>query len=107
MDTVDVGYDGGGALLVRETPEQVFEFLKEAIAEVIGEEAASVIDITPRSQFIKDLEMDSIQIVAFGEKVNERYGASVDFVGWLSNKPIRKLLKLTVGEVAGFIARGA
>ena len=107
MDIVETGFEAGGGLVARETPEQVFEFLRQAIAEVIGEEAASLVEIRYGSQFIKDLEMDSIQIVAFGEKVNDRYGATVDFVGWLSNKPIRKLLKLTVGDVAEFIARGA
>jgi acyl carrier protein len=81
----------------------VFPHLKAIIIGIIGIDVAEFIEITEESAFVGDLEMDSIQIVQFAEIVNEHYGSEVDFVGWLSKKPIRRLVDLTIGDVAAFI----
>jgi acyl carrier protein len=81
----------------------VFPDLKAIIVEIIGADAAEFIEITEESAFVGDLEMDSIQIIQFAEIVNEHYGNEVDFVGWLSKKPIQWLVDLTIGDVATFI----
>jgi acyl carrier protein len=83
--------------------DPIFPDLKAIIVEIIGADAAEFIEITEESAFVGDLEMDSIQIVQFAEIVNEHYGDEVDFVGWLSKKPIRQLIDLTIGDVAAFI----
>jgi acyl carrier protein len=100
MDTIN-----DATLNEGETADQelVLPDITTIIEEVIGADAAELIEITEESIFIDDLEMDSIQIVQFAEIVNERYGERVDFVNWLSNTPVTKLLKLTVGDVADFI----
>lgn len=84
--------------------EAIFLQLKEIIVEIIGADAAEIVGIHPNSAFVGDLEMDSIQIVAFAGKVNERYGKRTNFIAWLSQKSIRQLAKLTVGDVATYIA---
>jgi acyl carrier protein len=81
----------------------VFPHLKAIIIGIIGADVAEFVEITEESAFVGDLEMDSIQIVQFAEIVNEHYGSKVDFVGWLSKKPIRRLVNLTTGDVAAFI----
>jgi acyl carrier protein len=83
--------------------DAVFPQLKAVIVEIIGDDVAEFIEITKDSAFIGDLEMDSIQIVKFAEIINEHYGNEIDFVGWLSKKPIPQLIDLTIGEVASFI----
>jgi acyl carrier protein len=86
--------------------EAIFLQLKEIIVEVIGADAAEIVGIHPRSAFLDDLGMDSIQIVAFAGKVNELYGSRIDFIAWLSRKPVRQLASLKVGDVAAYIADG-
>jgi acyl carrier protein len=88
------------------TQESVFLQLKEMIAGIIGEDVVEIIGIQMDSRFAKDLEMDSIQIVAFAEMVQEKYGHLVDFVSWLSKKSILKLISLTIGDVVELIVRG-
>ena len=57
------------------------------------------------TSFEKDLELESIEFVALAEKLQERYGKSVDFVGWLSSKELDEIIGLTVGELVEFIVR--
>jgi acyl carrier protein len=89
------------------TPEQadqeIFAVLKTCIGEVIGEEFASELDITPGSSFTRDLEMDSIEIVAFSEKVKKHFGQEINFTGWLSGMDIDQLISLNIGDIITFI----
>lgn len=61
--------------------KEVFELLKKFITEVLGEDIADELDITEDSTFTKDLEMDSIEIVALAEKVRNHYNDDMDFNG--------------------------
>jgi acyl carrier protein len=88
------------------TRERVFGELKQMLAETIGEDVVEMIGVTEGSTFIDDLQMDSIKIVAFAEKVNARYGEEVDLVTWLSKKPVWKVLRLSFGDVVEFISNG-
>jgi acyl carrier protein len=86
------------------TEESVFLELKGFLTEILGEDVVEIVGVDRNSGFLKDLDMDSIQITVFAEKVNVRYGDRVDFMAWLSGKSLRKLLHLTVGQVSAFIA---
>ncbi len=85
------------------TSEEVLTSLKQFITEVIGEEFVNDLDITLESSFTKDLEMDSIELVAFAEKVKLRFGEHVDFTGWLSGMNIDQLINLRVSQVVNYI----
>ena len=88
-----------------EKKEAVYADLVKVIYEIIGEGVAEELSITSHSVFTRDLEMDSIEIVAFAEKVRKRYGDKVDFAGWLSKKGILKLLSLSLGDIVEFIVK--
>ena len=92
---------------VMSTPAQanheIFIVLKQFIGEVIGQEFADELDITPKSSFTKDLEMDSIEIVAFSEKVKKHFGQQINFTGWLSGMDIDELIGLTINDIILFI----
>ncbi|MDR3307847.1 MAG: phosphopantetheine-binding protein [Coriobacteriales bacterium] len=83
-----------------------FSGLQAIITELIGPDVAQIVGIRRDSTFSNDLEMDSIQIVSFSEKVHERFGDQVDFVTWLSHRPLESLISLTVGDVADLIDNG-
>ncbi|WP_257667607.1 acyl carrier protein [Parapedobacter tibetensis] len=81
----------------------VFDTLKGFITEVIGEEFMEDLDITPQSSFTKDLEMDSIEIVAFSEKVKTHFGEQIDFTGWLSSMDLDELIALNLDDIISYI----
>ncbi len=83
--------------------EEIFETLNQFITEVIGEEFVEEMDITPASSFTKDLEMDSIEIVAFSEKVKHHFGSNIDFTGWLSNMDLDEIIQLKLENIINYI----
>jgi acyl carrier protein len=86
-------------------PEQVLVVVTELIREVIGDEAGLGAPITIETSFNQDLELESIEFVALAEKLQERYGAKVDFAGWLSGMELDRIIGLSVGELVEFIVR--
>jgi len=85
------------------TTDDVLPTLAATLREVIGESWADDLDITRETSFNGDLELESIEFVALAEKLQERYGARVDFAAWLSDKELDQIIGLTVGEVVDFI----
>jgi acyl carrier protein len=74
------------------------------LRDVIGEEWVNEAPIGMQTSFATDLELESIEIVALSEKLQERYGDRVDFVGWLSGMEIDEIISLRVGQLVEFIA---
>lgn len=83
--------------------EELFTLLKGFITEVIGEEFVEEMDITPESSFTKDLEMDSIEIVSFSEKIKAHFGEQIDFTGWLSSMDLDQLIDLDLSMIINYI----
>ena len=83
--------------------EEIFAVLKTFITEVIGEEFVEDMDITRESSFTRDLEMDSIEIVSFSEKVKAHFGEHIDFTGWLSGMDLDQLINLKLDDIINHI----
>ncbi|WP_313090583.1 acyl carrier protein [Chryseobacterium flavum] len=83
--------------------EELFTLLKGFITEVIGEEFVEEMDITPESSFARDLEMDSIEIVSFSEKIKAHFGNQIDFTGWLSSMDLDELINLDLNMIINYI----
>jgi acyl carrier protein len=83
--------------------EELFTLLKGFITEVIGAEFVEEMDITPESSFTKDLEMDSIEIVSFSEKIKAHFGDQIDFTGWLSSMDLDQLINLDLSMIINYI----
>jgi acyl carrier protein len=79
--------------------EEIFAVLKTFITEVIGEEFVEDMDISRESSFTRDLEMDSIEIVSFSEKVKAHFGENIDFTGWLSGMDLDQLINLKLDDI--------
>lgn len=82
---------------------EIFNLMTQFITEVIGEEFVEEMDITMESSFTKDLEMDSIEIVSFSEKIKSHFGEKIDFTGWLSNMDLDQLINLDLGTIVNYI----
>ena len=50
--------------------------------------------------------MDSIELVAFAEKVRVKYGTDIDFTKWLSAMDLDQIVKLNIGDIVNFIVDG-
>jgi acyl carrier protein len=83
--------------------EEIFAVLKGFITEVIGEEFVEGMDISRESSFTRDLEMDSIEIVSFSEKVKAYFGENIDFTGWLSSMDLDQLIHLSLDDIIKYI----
>ncbi|MFQ9316728.1 phosphopantetheine-binding protein [uncultured Dysgonomonas sp.] len=93
-------------IIVKEERDLVFEVLHQFISDIIGADIAEELDITQNSNFTKDLEMDSIELVAFAEKVRVKYGTGIDFPKWLSAMDLDQIVKLNIGDIVNFIVDG-
>lgn len=85
-----------------EEKEKLFGELKQFISDIIGADVVEELDITRESNFSRDLEMDSIEIVAFAEKMKVRYDG-IDFTGWLSGMDLDRLINLSLDDIINFI----
>jgi acyl carrier protein len=75
------------------------------LVDVIGDEFLLDVEVTPDTTFSHDLELESIEFVAMAEKLQERYAGRVDFTAFLAGLEIDEILALSIGQLAGHIAR--
>ncbi|MDR1402201.1 MAG: acyl carrier protein [Tannerellaceae bacterium] len=87
----------------RRQSEIVFKQLSKFVGDIIGDDVIEQIGISQESIFTKNLEMDSIEIVAFAEKVKQKYGREIDFISWISGMEFQKLYNLSIGQVVDYI----
>ena len=86
------------------THADILTTVQHLIVEVAGDELLLTGPITLETSFNADLELESIEFVALAEKLQQHYGAGIDFVGWISKKELDQIIALTVGELVEFIA---
>ena len=84
--------------------DDILRVVERLVLEVAGDELLLTGPITLTTSFNADLELESIEFVALAEKLQQHYGAAVDFVGWISKKELDQIIALTVGELVEFIA---
>jgi acyl carrier protein len=84
--------------------EEIFLQLCTFVGEIIGSDVVDEVGISYDTVFTDDLEMDSIELVAFAEKVKNKYGQKTDFIKWLSGLGLENIYKLSIGEVVDYIA---
>lgn len=84
--------------------EEILKTVERLVVEVAGDEILLAGPLTMETTFNGDLELESIEFVALAEKLQDHYGAAVDFVGWISKKELDQIIALTVGELVELIA---
>ncbi|EIV93723.1 phosphopantetheine-binding protein [Frankia sp. QA3] len=97
------GTAGPGGPGRAEAEARVLGEVTEDLREVIGEEYVIDMDITMETTFSHDLEVESIEFVALADRLRERYGEAVDFVGFLATMDVDQVINMRVGEVVRFI----
>jgi acyl carrier protein len=77
--------------------------VRDLLVDVIGEDYLLDVEIERETLFHDDLEIESIEFVALAERLLDRYGGQVDFVGWLADKELDDIIGMTVGDLVDFI----
>ena len=84
---------------------QVLELLEGLVRDIVGEDYALGIELDMDTSFAEDLELESIEFVRLGEKLQEHYGEKVDLVAWFAEFDVDQIINLTVGELVDYIRR--
>jgi acyl carrier protein len=83
---------------------QLLDHLREDLAEVMGDDVLLAVEITPDTRFDDDLALESIEFVALGEILRERYGERVDFAAFIAGMELDEIMSLTVGVLLAYIS---
>jgi len=83
--------------------DDILDEIKAALTEVVGDDVLLAVDITSATRFDQDLALESIEFVALGEQLRERYGDRVDFAGFIANMELDEIMSLTVGGLQAHI----
>jgi len=87
------------------TQGQVLADVARMIREVIAEEWAREASIGMDTSFARDLEIESIELVALAERINAVYGREINLAEWLAAKDLGELVSLRVGQLVEHIAQ--
>ena len=85
------------------TNDEILRAVEQALVAIAGDEILIAGPVTMTTSFTGDLELESIEFVALAEKLQEKFGERVHFVGWISGKELDQIIQLTVGELVEFI----
>ena len=81
---------------------EILEVLRALLAEIM-EEPLDDFELSEDDRFQFELELESIELVALGDALQERYGAQLNFAGWLSGMGLEALLELRVGDLIDWL----
>lgn len=94
-----------GSRLPDEPPAELVAELATLIAEAAGEETGWAAGIAAGTSLHDDLELESVELVALAAALRDRYGPTVDLQAYLVGLDLDQLIELTVGDLAGYLAR--
>jgi len=76
-----------------------------ALAAATGDESLLSAGISAATRLERDLCLDSLDLVALGALLRDRYGTAVDLVGYVAGLDIDEIIELTVGDVSDYVNR--
>jgi hypothetical protein len=85
------------------TKELAIQAIRDAVHQVVGEEWAREMVIGGDTTLSGEMELDSIEIAKVIEIMLKRF-PTVDFESWFVQMTMERIVGLTVGDIAGFIA---
>ena len=76
-----------------------------ALAAATGDDSLLSADIGATTTLEGDLCFDSLDLAALGAVLRDRYGTTIDLVGYVAGLDIDEIIGLTVGDVADYVNR--
>ena len=87
---------------MEEQRREIRENLRVLLAEIM-EEPLESLQLAEADRFQYELELESIELVALGDALRERYGAQLNFAAWLSSMNLEALLELRVSDLIDWL----
>ncbi|MGK5440401.1 phosphopantetheine-binding protein [Micromonospora sp. URMC 105] len=78
--------------------------LTEMLVEVMGDDVLLAVEIGPDTRFDADLAMESIELVALGDLLRQRYGEHVNLAAFIAGMEIDEIMALTVGQLVAYLS---
>jgi len=79
--------------------------MASALAAATGDESLLSAGLSAATRLEGDLCLDSLDLVALGAVLRDRYGTAVDLVGYVAGLDIDGIIGLTVGDVSDYVNR--
>ena len=87
---------------MEEQRREIRENLRVLLAEIM-EEPLESLQLDEADRFQYELELESIELIALGDALRERYGAQLNFAAWLSSMNLEALLELRVADLIDWL----
>jgi acyl carrier protein len=81
----------------------VLDEITAILAEVLGEEYVSDVEVTLDTSLSEDLALESIEFVELSEKLQDRYGTRVNLAVFFADMDIDTIMVLTVGQLVDYV----
>ncbi|QGV82346.1 acyl carrier protein [Streptomyces ficellus] len=82
---------------------EVLAELTDMIQQVLGGYALQEGEVTMRTRFGRDLELESIDLVTLAGLLEERYGRAVNFAEFVADMELEEIIELDVGRLVEHI----
>jgi acyl carrier protein len=85
--------------------QQILNEIAQMLAHIM-QESLEDLSIELETSFQQDLELESIEMVALGDLIQDFYekqGFKLDFASWLTSMTLEQLLSLKVGDLVEWI----
>jgi len=83
--------------------QAVFDVIRSMVTDLLDQYGIDDTDITPGSLFHDDLGLESIDLVALGGMLTERYGERVNLAEFLAALEIDDVIGLRLGLLADYV----
>jgi acyl carrier protein len=83
--------------------QTVLADITQLVGIVLEDIGAVDIEITPETTFRDDLDLESIDLVALGAQLGERYGDRVNFAEFVADLDLDAIIALTVGDLVEYV----
>ena len=81
----------------------VFTEIAGMLRKVLDELGADDVEITERTSFNEDLELESIDLVTLTGLISDRWGEPVNLAEFLADKDLDEVIALKVGDLVDFV----
>jgi acyl carrier protein len=81
----------------------VFEEIRSMVTDLLDQYGLDDVEITPESLFHDDLGLESIDLVALGAMLAERYGERVNIAEFLAELKIDDVIGLRLGSLVDYV----
>jgi acyl carrier protein len=82
---------------------EITGMLREVLDGYLDGSDVAGIEVTMETRFHEDLDMESIDLVALGSRLSERYGEWVNFAEFIAGLDLDEIIDLTVGRLVGYV----